>query len=177
MIITRYFNDKISTSALDPELAGKPIGQIVIRPNNSTTWRTTQWFLTFLIITSLSVAVAFTINGYWLILPFSIIEMSIVAACMVYCFRRNYNQEVLSFSSETLIFEAGGRQPDVHLTWQRFFTKFLVQPAKHPWYSRKIFVLYKGQQRELGKYLSDGDKQKLVSALSAMVHTANHPTN
>ncbi len=174
MVTSHYYQAReLATAGAAAELQGTPVGQIVIRPNNSMSWRASIYLLLSLMIVSITVAVGFVLQGYWMILPFSMLELAIVCACIHYVVQRNFTQEVLMFSSETLVVEAGGRTPVFHRCWQRFFTKILVHPPKHPWYSAKVVLQHRDEQRELGRYLTDADKRKLIAELNRMVARAN----
>jgi len=54
------------------------VGQIVLQPNNSMTWQATRYFLLTLMLISFTMATLFLWQGYWMILPFSVLEMSIL---------------------------------------------------------------------------------------------------
>lgn len=178
MVTSQYFEDQTdrdstAAHAQQLELRGVPVGQIVIRPNYSMSWRAAQFFLATLILISFSVATVFLLQGYWMILFFSVLEMSVLAGCFYYCARRYSSQEVVSFSSETIVLQAGGKTPSVRRCWQRFFTKILVEPAGHPWYSDRVVLQHQGEQRELGRHLTATEKSKLIVELRRMVARAN----
>ena len=84
-------------------------GQIVLRPNASGTWRFNLYLLYTLMIVSGTVSVGFLIAGAWMILPFSIIEMGALAACMFYCNRQCHRQEVITVSDDLVSIEQGVR--------------------------------------------------------------------
>ena len=72
-------------------------GRIILRPNRSWTWRANTTFAATLMVVSLSIGIGFTWQGMWVILPFTVLELSILVACLYYCVRRTHQQEVLTF--------------------------------------------------------------------------------
>ena len=145
------------------------VGQIILRPNRSWTWRSNTYFLGTLLTVSLIVATTFALRGYWMVLPFSALEMSALTACLYYCVRRTHEQEVLTFSVDELIVEKGHREPERTYHFSRFFTRFHVEPATHPWYQDRIAVQARDQRVEIGRFLTPEEKARLVSQLRLMV--------
>lgn len=144
-------------------------GRIVLRPNQSWSWRANLIFLGSLMVISLTVAVFYLFNGYWLILPFTFVEQALLFACFYYVVRRTHRQEVLTFSPEALVVESGLREPDERYEFQRFFTRFLVRPAQHPWYRKQVALRCRDTELEIGSFLSADEKDDLVSSLRAMI--------
>lgn len=149
------------------------IGHIVIGPNNSVTWRTLKFFLLTLMTISFCVAIGFTLAGYWVILPFSVLEMSIVAFCLFHIAQRCNYQQVLRFYADEIVIEEGHRKVETAVRWPRYFSKFLIQPARHPWYQQKIFIRHAEQSIELGKFLNPSDKKDFVREINQMIRAAD----
>ncbi len=140
-------------------------GQIVLRPNASGTWKFNLYLLYTLMIVSGTVSFGFLLAGAWMILPFSIIEMGVLAGCMFYCNRQCNRQEVITVSDDLVSIEQGVRQPNQAITYQRLWAKYLVSPPPHPWGVSRITIRSHNQESELGAFLSQADKQQLVKAL------------
>ncbi|MEZ5560753.1 MAG: DUF2244 domain-containing protein [Pseudomonadales bacterium] len=145
-------------------------GRIVLQPNRSWTWRANSYFVATLMIVSLAVATTFTLRGMWVILPFTVLEMSVLLACLYYCVRRTHVQEVLTFSPDALVLERGIRRPSVRLEFQRYFTRFFVRAPRHPWYRKQIALRSRDQELEIGSFLSSDEKEDLVRQLRHMIH-------
>ena len=150
------------------------VGQIVMQPNNSMTWQATQYFLFTLMTISLTMSTVFLLSGYWVILPFSILEMGVLCACFYYIVRRNQTLEVVRFSADEVVIEVGRKAPETRLVWQRFFTKVMVHPPKHPWHASRIALRCRGEEHEIGSFLTAEDKQTLVSEMRRMIAAADN---
>ena len=98
-------------------------GQIVLKPNRSWTWRANTYLVGSLMVISGVVAGVFTVNGMWLILPFTVLEMSVLTACLYYCVRRTHTTEVLTLSKSTLVFERGVNKPTQRFDFDRYFSQ------------------------------------------------------
>ena len=151
-------------------------GKIVLRPNRSWTWRANTYFVGTLMVISLSIAVAFTLQGMWVILPFTVLEMSVLLACLYYCVRRTHIQEVLTFSPESLVLERGINRPQLRLEFQRYFTRFFVRGTRHPWYRKQIALRCRDREMEIGSFLSSDEKDDLIRQLRDMINHFDTPT-
>ena len=150
-------------------------GKIVLRPNRSWTWRANTYFVGTLMLISLSIAVAFTLQGMWVILPFTVLEMSVLLACLYYCVRRTHIQEVLTFSPESLVLERGINRPQLRVEFQRYFTRFFVRGPRHPWYRKQIALRCRDREMEIGSFLSSDEKDDLIRQLRDMIHHFDTP--
>jgi uncharacterized membrane protein len=161
----------VISSEFDPDAS---IGRIVLRPNQSWTWRANTYLAGTLLAVSGSIGVVFALQGMWLILPFTLLELAVLMACLYYCVRRTHLQEVLTFSSDYLDVERGVKVPETRQRLQRYFTRFFVSAPRHPWYCKRVSVCCRGTEIEIGSFLNDGEKDDLVAALRSMIDRLDH---
>jgi len=143
---------------------------IILQPNRSWTWRANVYFIATLMVVSLTMAGFFTGKGFWMILPFTVLEIAVLTASLYYCVRRTHITEVLRLNRDRLIFERGVRRPALRLELERYFTRFFVQPARHPWYKKRIELKCRDRALEVGQFLTDEEKDELVSKLRQIIH-------
>ena len=143
--------------------------QYVLRPNQSWTWRANVWFLGVLGAVSLTIALSFTWMGMWMILPWSVIELSVIACCLWLCVRRGYRQEVIILQPECVLLQKGQRQQppriSIERTFERFFTRFHVERHAHPWRDPRLQLCYRAEKYEIGAFLPADEKKQLIAAL------------
>jgi uncharacterized membrane protein len=152
-------------------------GQIILRPNRSWTWRANIWLVATLMAISGTVATAFTLQGFWVILPFTVLEVGVLAACLYYCVRSTHQMEVLRLSRSKLVFERGINRPSQRYAFDRYFARFLVEPSRHPWYSKRIELRCRERELEVGRFLGVEDKDQLVRELKRMIHRLDAPSS
>lgn len=157
-MISCRFDDQIHT------------GTIVLQPNRSWSWRANSWFVCTLMVVSLTVAVTFGFKGIWVILPFTVLEMSVLLACLYYCVRRTHTTEVLTLTDRELIYESGIRAPTQRRTFDRYFARFQVTASRHPWYGKRISLRCRKERLEVGRFLNAEEKDDLVRHLRATIH-------
>lgn len=149
--------------------AASRTGRIVLQPNRSWSWRANLIFLAVLAVVSIAIGVSFLLRGFWMILPFNLLELAIVGSCLWHCVRRTHRQEVLTFSDDELLIEQGRDAPEQRHRFKRLFARFFVRRPRHPWYGTRVAVRSHGQEVEIGNFLNSDDKKELISALRRMV--------
>ena len=152
---------------------GNLVGQIIMRPNQSMSWQATKYFLILLLALSTTIACGFLVHVYWMILPFSILEVGIVAGCFYYLLHRSSWQQVIKLDPESIHVSQGYRQPELDLSWQRFYTKVHVEQPRKGWYAPKIFLRHAKTSIELGEFLNASEKERLVRYLRDLIHLAD----
>ncbi|MGI9324452.1 MAG: DUF2244 domain-containing protein [Pseudomonadales bacterium] len=144
---------------------------IVLRPNQSWTWRANVYLIASLLIVSLSIGIFFILQDFWLILPFTLTEVTLVAACLYYCVRRTHRQEVITLTQEAVILERGIRQPDEQQRFHRYFTRFFVKPPRYRGHRQTISLRCRDEETEIGSFLSEEEKQQLIQTLREVIAT------
>lgn len=150
-------------------------GRILLRPNRSWSWRANLILVGSLLLVSGTLSVALATQGLWLVLPFTVLELAILLACLYYCVRRTHLQEVLTFSPEYLEFERGVRRPQLRCRFQRFFARFRVEPPPHPWYRKRVALRCGKTELQVGSFLPGDEVDELVAALRTMIQRLDGP--
>jgi uncharacterized membrane protein len=157
----------VIVSEFDDTHAG---GRVVLRPNRSWTWRANTLLVGTLMAVSGSVATVFAYQGLWLVLPFTIIEMSVLLACLYYCVRRTHLQEVLTLSPEHLLFERGVNHAELQYRCPRYFARFLVDAPPHPWHRKRVSLRCGATRLQIGSFLRNDEVDELIRVLRDMIH-------
>jgi uncharacterized membrane protein len=140
-------------------------GTIILRPNHSWSWQANVLFLSFLMAVSMIIAFGFLFVGAWVILPFSILEMTVVALCIHHCVKQCKRQEVITISDYEVKVERGIKGPSQIQTFIRTWATWRVHKPRHPWDPVSLAIRSHGQELEIGSFLNRRDKTYLVSQL------------
>ena len=127
-------------------------GHIVLKPNASWSWQANLYLLYTLMVVSLGFGIGFALLGAWVILPYSILELSVLAVCIYICVKKCNRQEVIRVEEHEVTIEKGIRSPTEAWTYHRVWARFVVKPAKHPWETVSIFIASHGKELELGGF-------------------------
>lgn len=149
-------------------------GHIVVCPNMSGHWQVTRLFLWIVSILALSIATVFTLMGAWLILPFAGLEIIALISLMYWVAHQCRRKQVITFSDNRVVVEKGYYNPVTSWESEVFFTRlFIDKPPYRGGQPMKVFLRSKQQQLEIGEFLNEQDKQKLISELRNVVTVVN----
>jgi len=146
------------------------LSRIVVCPNQSISWAHTK--LVFLVITavSLTVALGFSLIGFWPVLPFAGLELAALGACLYHCAHRNQVREVITVDDGTVTVERGRRGPEQRWSFQNCWLSVLLIRPPSAWHPSRLVLRESGRSVELGRFLSDGERQALADELSCAIN-------
>ncbi|MDC1288236.1 DUF2244 domain-containing protein, partial [Gammaproteobacteria bacterium] len=86
--------------------------RFVLTPNCSISWRELLWFYCLTCVVALTVGLFFTLQGLWLVLPFSGLEMLVLGIGLYITSRKAYRREVITLDPECTRVEKGVQRVD-----------------------------------------------------------------
>lgn len=143
--------------------------RILLRPNQSTDWKTSIIFISIIAITCLTIGIGFAFAGATMILPFAGLEVIFVGVCVYLVMKKTYKQEVITLTQETLKIEKGEGKIDQVWEYFRMWSFVSVERPQHPWYPAHIVVTSKGERVPIGDFLNEDEKEELVSNLERII--------
>ena len=139
---------------------------LTLKPNKSSSINENFIFFGFLSVICLTFAIGFFILGATLILPFAGLEI-IVLISVLKVNRDWVNQsEKIYLDKLYLKLKKGSNE----ITFDRFLSKFSVSDQKT---KKRLFVTSGDKKIEIGSFLNDEDKDKLISLLKKKVNELN----
>tara|TARA_B110000014_G_scaffold95382_1_gene65439 strand:- start:968 stop:1450 length:483 start_codon:yes stop_codon:yes gene_type:complete len=143
--------------------------RILIRPNQSISWKSGLVFMLVIAFTCLSIGLGFAYVGATLILPFAGLEVIFVGICTYLVLNKTSQQEVITLSKDKLIIEKGAYRLKKVWEYFRLWSYITVERPQHPWYPAHIVVTSKGERVPLGDFLNEQEKEELVSSLESII--------
>ena len=144
--------------------------RILIRPNQSISWKSGLVFVLVIAFTCLSIGLGFAYVGATLILPFAGLEVIFVGICTYLVLNKTSQQEVITLSKDRLIIEKGAYKLKKVWEYFRLWSYITVERPQHPWYPAHIVVTSKGERVPLGDFLTEQEKEELVSSLESIIN-------
>ena len=145
-------------------------GYIVLKPNNSATWRFNVLVVASLALIALLISTFFMLQGAWIIAPFSGLEILALLVCLYLCARSNIQTEVIKFSPDKVTIEQGRTFAEKSWEYHRSWAKIFVRKPRHRGHPERVLIRSHGRELELGSFLNKADKQKLVKKLRKIIY-------
>jgi uncharacterized membrane protein len=145
--------------------------QIVVRPNASLTPGGAILFFACVSIVSLGIAIRFMLLGLWMIMPFALLELALLGACILYILRRNDRMEAIDVDRHrlTLIQKEHGRER--RQQFQRYWVQIIREKGPHAWYPSRLLLRSHGKSVEIASFLDEEERQQLEQNLRMAIAT------
>lgn len=145
-------------------------GHIVVCPNMSGQWQTTKRFLWIVSSLAILIATAFALVGLWMILPFAGLEIIALVSLMYWVAHQCRRKQVITFEDNKVLVEKGIYNPESTWESELFFTRlFIDKPPYRGGQPLKVFLRSQQQQLEIGEFLNEDDKKKLIAELRGVI--------
>ena len=132
-------------------------------------WKETKVYLW--VITGVLVFISFIMAwlGAWMVLPFAGLEVIVLASLMYWVAHQCRRQQVISFKHNRVHIEKGHVSPSVSWESELFFTRLMVDPPAYRGHLCKVFLRSKDQKLEVGEFLNEEDKKRLIAELRRVI--------
>lgn len=143
--------------------------RFVIRPNQSLSWQQAKLFMALICSVSMTIALAFTLLGFWPILPFAGLELLGLGVALYLCALGNRRCQVVTVEENRVTVQKGVDRPQQTWVFTRQWTKVLLESGRHDWYPGHLWLRSQGQKIEIGEFLSDDERVRLAGRLGRVI--------
>lgn len=140
-------------------------GFISLSPNQSANWRQTKCFVAVATAFIIVIAIAWSSLGFWMVLPFAGIEITLLTYLMYRTSQATYRKQVIMVDRHNICVEAGTHAPQSRYVLARAKTRAQVHVPEHPIQILTVFLCHDDIELELGAFLNHEDKTKLIDLL------------
>jgi len=151
--------------------------RVMIRPNQSLSWRQSMMFLGAIAVPLLLVSVVLAVRGYWLILPFAGLEMGALFASLYLVSHAACRCQLVSIGESVVTVEKGRDRgygpelagPEGRTEFARGWVRVEFSKRSNDWYPRRLWIGASGRRVELGEFLVDEEKTELAAELHRLL--------
>ena len=135
-------------------------------------WRGLVIAYSVIVVYSLMIAIAFYSVGMTLILPFSGVELLMLGTALYVTAWRGGSREIIMFTKDKIIVEAGRKGPLQRVEFQRHWAKVRLERSRNHWYPCRLLIQSHGRQIEIGRFLNEQERQGLAKKLQSALTLA-----
>ncbi|MHB8405367.1 MAG: DUF2244 domain-containing protein [Gammaproteobacteria bacterium] len=151
--------------AVNPDTA---MHRIVIVTNRSLS--VTGWWLFYAsIAAALPPGIWFTLNGFWPVLAYAILEMLLLGLCLHLCRRQGRYGEVITVSSNQVLVDKGDGRHVEHRKFSRYWAQLVVHEPYARLHPRRLYIRSHGEECEVGRCLTGAERAKLEQRLAQLI--------
>ena len=123
-----------------------------------------------MVVVSFSIAIAFALQGAWLILPFAGLEMLVLGAALYVVARRGSCWQTVSIQGDQLEVVEHDSTNARQQVFQRAWAQVRLEQARIKGYPSRLTICSHGRAIEIGGYLADEEKEHLALELRQAMH-------
>jgi len=150
-----------------PPLAVDPEFCVVSRWNLSLPASARWRIFAFLAIVSLTLALAFVAVGAWMVLPYSVLELSVLAGAFHYIERRATQWERLTVAGDRVIVERCSGKTRERREWNRPWVRAELTESRFGQPGR-LLLCCGGEKWQFGDALPDGERSAIARELKRL---------
>lgn len=139
------------------------IYRVLIRPNQSLSPGATILVVAGFTIVSLSIGIAFAIQGFWLVLPFAGIEVVIVATAFWLVAQSARDYDLLCVDDPNVVLYQHQHGFEKEYRFKRAWVKVRLESGERVWHSPRLMLGSHGDNIEIGRALT-ADRRRALAA-------------
>jgi len=141
-------------------------GQLfVLRPNCSATWPQNKQLFTVIAVFGLVIGVAFSLLGFWLVLPFVGLEVLLFGFCLWMSACDCHVMEVISISHHSVAIEKSGTQRLRYWKFNRAWAQIRLEDAPIRQHPSRLLIGSHGKLVHCGGFLTEQERRLLAKNL------------
>jgi uncharacterized membrane protein len=119
-------------------------------------------------VVELLIGGAFFWVGMTLVLPFSGLEVLVLAIAFYHCLLHGMRREVVQVEADRILVRRGRRQVEEERAFQRAWVRVNLV-AGSGWYPSRLTLRSHGQELEIGEFLTDEERAEFATQLRCVV--------
>ncbi|PHS72399.1 MAG: hypothetical protein COB22_05170 [Cycloclasticus sp.] len=143
----------------------KGMRYIVLRPNSSLSTRQALIFFAGISMVFLLIACIFLCMGLRMILPFSGLELAVLAYCLILALKKGKVQEVITISEKPVLVQRGLEEVEKQEELQMGWVQVNLEKPTHRGYPSSLIIRSHGRRIEVGHFLVESERKKLAKQL------------
>lgn len=140
--------------------------QLVLTPNRSMSWKNNKRVLLALLCVNMSIAIAWSLMGAWMVLPFAGLEVLCVGLGMYYVSWKLSFKQIITIQADSLVLQTGVYFPKQEWQWQLGTTHLLKKPSKYRMSAPDLYLKNMNEKVEIGHFLNVNEKKDLRQHLN-----------
>ncbi len=132
-----------------------------------------MWCVAGLIALSGGIATGFLIAGAWLVLPFTGLELTLVAAVFWIAYRRGFDYELLVIDEERVELTRKRGAVESRFQFLRYWTRVELRRGVHRWHPSRLLIGSHGKRVEIGGCMTESERRALGKQLTDWVGPAS----
>lgn len=139
----------------------------VLRPNRSASWTEIKLFFALVAGVSAAIAVTFALVGFWPVLPFAGMELTLLWLCLCHNADQGREREVIEIDERQVAIEQGRAASRRRWTFDRAWARIRMESPAARLHPCRLVLGSHGRTVRLGRFLAEDELRELERHLRA----------
>ena len=143
--------------------------RIELAPNCSLTPGSARNFVASVALLTFATALFFTVQGFWPVLPFAVLEIALLRWAVRASLRSGRQREAIVISDEAIVFERRGSAFSTRLVFPRHWATVKLRDPLAALHPSRLTIESHGRACEVGRFLTEDERHALAVRLRRLV--------
>lgn len=144
-----------------------------LRPHRSLTPKTARIFIALVAAPTFAVALMFTAQGFWPILPFAGLEIGLLAWAVRASMRSGLERETITVTQDSVIVRHWDRRGLQSSVFPRHWARVTLHAPPAALHPSRLVLESRGNACEVGRFLTEDERRGLAVRLKQLVGNMN----
>ena len=158
----------------DPEAGANPIKRVLeLTPHRSLTPKTARIFIVLVAVPTFAVALMFTVQGFWPVLPFAGLEIGLLTWAVRASMRSGLERETITVTQDSVIIRHWDRRGVQSSVFPRHWSRVTLHAPPAALHPSRLLLESRGRACEVGRFLTEDERRSLTVRLKQLVGNMN----
>ena len=136
---------------------------LTLQPNRSANWQQNKIIIMVMAAFVMIIAIAWSVVGVWVILPFAGFEVGLLAFLMYRVSYSTYQKQIITIDKDTLTFDAGVYYPKSHYSFNKHKLVVKTTEPQTEYEQTHITLEDELQKVVVGQFLNQQDRKTTLA--------------
>ncbi|MDY6946589.1 MAG: DUF2244 domain-containing protein [Pseudomonadota bacterium] len=158
----------------DPAAEASPAQRVLeLAPHRSLTRKTARIFIALVAAPTFAVALVFTAQGFWPVLPFAGLEIGLLTWAVRASMRSGLQRETITVTQDAVIIRHWDRRGVQSAVFPRHWARVTLHAPPAALHPSRLVLESRGRAREVGRFLTEDERRSLAVRLQQLVGNMN----
>ena len=144
-----------------------------LMPHRSLTPKTARIFIGLVAAPTFTIALVFTAQGFWPVLPFAGLEIALLTWAVRASMRSGLERETITVSPDSVIIRHWDRRGVQSSVFPRHWARVTLHAPPAALHPSRLLLESRGRACEVGRFLTEDERRKLAVRLKQLVGNMN----
>lgn len=152
----------------------RPVERVLeLAPHRSLTPKTARIFVALVAVPTFAVALMFTAQGFWPVLPFAGLEIGLLAWAVRASLRSGLERETITVTPDSVIVRHCDRRGVQSSVFPRHWARVTLHAPPAALHPSRLVLESRGRACEVGRFLTEDERRSLAVRLKQLVGNMN----